>query len=451
MPRHILPAALLALAAPLASAQSADPATLTIEITSVPSSDGTIQAALCADPQAAIPGPCGDYRAVATATSGTTSLTFQDVQPGRYALQFWHDANGNNRPDIPPEGYGYGNDAAWPPTFEAAAIDVATDTTLQLKLQHVPTQFLPTTAPEPQEQLGVDPPSGVERIAVRDDGLYGALYLPDRDHPRPALILLGGSEGGLEAISQIAPSFAKQGYATLALAYWGAPGLPEKLENLPLEYFDTAISWLQANPAIDADSIGIMGWSRGSEAALLAASRNPAIKAVGAIAPSGIVWQGLDFDDMTNTTSAWTLNGEDLPYVIPDPTKWQPNRAMTAMFAASLAEADARPETQIPVERINAPILLISGESDNLWPSTAFSRRIKQRLAAQDFPHPVVHLDYPDAGHVVFIGESDAPMSAFADASLATMGGIKEANHAAWKDNWPKALAFFDAALKGQD
>ena len=142
LPTAILPIALLALAAnPPAAAQSTEPATLVLTIDAVATSEGVIRASLCDDPAAELPGPCATYVAEAPAVAGTTTITFDDVRPGRYALQFWHDANSNGRAEVPPERYGYGNDAHWPPSFERTAIDITSDAVITLTMQDALEQF----------------------------------------------------------------------------------------------------------------------------------------------------------------------------------------------------------------------------------------------------------------------------------------------------------------------
>jgi dienelactone hydrolase len=64
---------------------------------------------------------------------------------------------------------------------------------------------------------------GVTVKLLDEDGLRGAWFLPPGDGPHPAVIVLGGSEGGLP-VRSAAPLLASHGYATLALAYFGLPG-----------------------------------------------------------------------------------------------------------------------------------------------------------------------------------------------------------------------------------
>ena len=49
----------------------------------------------------------------------------------------------------------------------------------------------------------------------------------------------------------------------------------------------------------------------------------------------------------------------------------------------------------IPVERINGPVLLISGEDDQMWPSRTLAEIAMERLRAHRHPYPDEHIAYP--------------------------------------------------------
>jgi dienelactone hydrolase len=72
------------------------------------------------------------------------------------------------------------------------------------------------------------------------------------------------------------------------------------------------VAWLRAQPAVDSKRIAIFGGSKGAELALLAASRNPAIRAVVAIAPSSVIYQSITGGKQES--SSWTAGGKELPY-----------------------------------------------------------------------------------------------------------------------------------------
>jgi len=420
-------------------------ATLTLDVSNLRSSQGRVMVSLCDDAKAPFPGACRAYSAMDAAKQGTLSLRIENMKPGRYAIQAFHDENGNFRPDIPGEGFAFGNDTAYPPAFDAASVQVQGDAHATIRMDYAMAGGARAAAPVASR--GAAAPQGVARIDVRADGLYGELYVPEKSGPAPAMLLIGGSEGGIDVISQMATTFAQRGYATLALAYWNAPGLPQSLEEIPLEYFDRAITWLQGQPQVRRGTVGMLGWSRGAEAALLVASRNPAISAVVAVAPSGVVWQGLNYSARGAYKPAWTVQGKPLPSLVPDSTNYRPGQPLAQMFLASIAAVNARPDTAIPVEKIRGGVLLITGGDDHIQPSTRFADRIAGRLQALGFKGDVMQLDYPAAGHAVFVGDPEGLMARSSSADNPMMGGTPEANAAAWADNWPRTLAFLQKNL----
>ena len=123
-------------------------------------------------------------------------------------------------------------------------------------------------------------PDAVEReiLSVEEHGFLGTFYLPEGAGPFPALLVLGGSGGGSDLPK--AALLAARGYATLAVTYFSRPPLPNVLAEIPLEYFQTALDWLQAQENVEADKIGVLGTSRGGELALLLGATYPQLKAV---------------------------------------------------------------------------------------------------------------------------------------------------------------------------
>ena len=432
------------MAAGLLWAGAAPAATVTVAFEGVRSGQGNVLAQLCGDPKTFM-SSCVAKQGLAKAVAGETVVTFEGVAPGRYALNAFHDENGDFKPEIPPEGYAFGNDTAFPPSFDAASFQVSDDVRIKVRMQYIG-GAPPVAAAGPQ---GIAPPPGVARVDVRQDGLYGELYLPASGGKRlPAIVVFGGSEGGLDIISGMAADFARKGYAALALAYWRAPGLPQTLEQIPLEYFDKAVAWLKARPDIDPKGIGAIGWSRGSEAVLLLGSRNPDVHAIVAVAPSGIVWQGINYQN-GSSKSAWTADGKPLPFVYPKSAAYRADSPLKGLFLGAMTDVDAHPETEIPIEKINGPVLFLSGGDDNLWPSKMMAERMMARLKAKRFGHSHAHLTYEGAGHVIFVGAPDGAMAKAMAQPSPMLGGSAAADSKAWADDWPKVLAFYGKALKG--
>src|SRR5262249_19539421 len=120
---------------------------------------------------------------------------------------------------------------------------------------------------------------------VRTDGFVGVFYEPPGEGHHPAVLVLGGSNGGIPPAPSAAGGLASRGYAVLALAYFGVEGLPRALSNIPLEYFGTALHWLASQPSVDREHIGVFGASRGAELALLLGVAYPGLRAVIAYMP----------------------------------------------------------------------------------------------------------------------------------------------------------------------
>ncbi|MFX9069660.1 hypothetical protein ABTN30_20420, partial [Acinetobacter baumannii] len=74
----------------------------------------------------------------------------------------------------------------------------------------------------------------VTRIEIKEEnGLVGTLFLPQSKNRLPLIITLSGSNGGFS--ENRAKLLASNGFAVLALAYFGVPGLPPHLQEIPLE------------------------------------------------------------------------------------------------------------------------------------------------------------------------------------------------------------------------
>ena len=108
---------------------------------------------------------------------------------------------------------------------------------------------------------------------LEKDGFIGKLHIPDLDHFKgKVLIAFSGSDGIYLLSQKLAEKFQSAGLTTMALAYWNMPGLPESLENIPVEYLGKVSDKLKE---MGYEKIGLWGISMGAEYALLAASLLP--------------------------------------------------------------------------------------------------------------------------------------------------------------------------------
>lgn len=242
---------------------------------------------------------------------------------------------------------------------------------------------------------------------ITENDLNADFFCSGSDTPQKTVIILGGSEGG-KHWSTNSPYIRKlldQGYCVMVLAYFHAPGLPEFLREIPLEYFEEAFHWLSTQKQVIPDDYAVFGHSRGGELALLLASRYPQIKTVIALAPSSVLFpsspQGF-FDVLAGQHSAWSYQGLPLPFV-PWPVSLKNAPSLVSfqqvqMFEEALQNSEAVELASIGVENISAPILCFSAGQDEVWPSALMCDQIMKRLDENNFAFYHAHISH-DNGH----------------------------------------------------
>jgi dienelactone hydrolase len=281
---------------------------------------------------------------------------------------------------------------------------------------------------------------------------------------RPAIILLGGSEGG-SAVTRGAAQLASYGFAVLALPYYSPPAwpsqkaelpaLPAAFADIPVDRLNEAHAWLQArenvNADVDAKRIAVYGTSKGAEFALLAGVHLPWVKSVVAVVPTDVVWEGWGPGVEPTKRSSFSFNGKPLPFV--------PYQDFSQEFMGFQTGDDVRMRrfqdkgraanpvaavaARIPVERIKAPVMLVAGQEDQVWNSAMMAHNIAERRAEAKLE--TVSLIYNDAGHALG-GTGYNPTTQY-DASPMKMGGTPEGNARAQADAWPKTIAFLKRTL----
>src|SRR5438067_11859656 len=210
----------------------------------------------------------------------------------------------------------------------------------------------------------------MRRIDVDDGVLVGSLLVAGDDRC-PGVIALGGSEGGCPV--QVGRLLAGEGFACLALSYFHRPGLPRNLVEVPLDYIETAVRWLQDREEVSGDRVGLIGASKGAELALLSAARFPAVGAVVAYAPSSVVFAGISFGGDGRRRSSWSHHGTPVPFVPYAPRSrpalhWR-GFALAPMYRAALENSAAAAAAAIPIEQTHAPLRLLTGGRDRICPS----------------------------------------------------------------------------------
>ncbi|MFT4135562.1 acyl-CoA thioesterase/bile acid-CoA:amino acid N-acyltransferase family protein [Microbacterium sp.] len=291
-------------------------------------------------------------------------------------------------------------------------------------------------------------------------GLDGLLVLPAGRPPAggwPAVACFGGSEGGFESQVGNAEMLAAHGFAALAASWISEADAATAIASVPLERFVAAIRLLADHPDVDARRIVAMGISRGAEgllAATTAASDAPC-RGLVLISPSSLSWQAIGGDGEIPDTPSWTHAGVPVP--------WRPVRSgelmgqlvrnawrigrdraahrptllrLRAAYAAGLAHGTVG---ELAAERVDAPLLLLTGSVDAVWPSGEMADAIVARRGAK----PDRHVGYEGAGHLIRLG--NLPTDAQWTGGIV-LGGDRAAQAVAQRAAIAEVLRFLGSA-----
>jgi len=295
----------------------------------------------------------------------------------------------------------------------------------------------------------------VKKVEIEFDEVKGTLFRPAEEGRYPAVIILSGSDGGMQ--EHAAALLASKGFVTFALAYFGTEGVPRDLENIPLEYFQRATVWLLEQPYVNGE-VSLIGYSRGGELALLLGATFDYYKKIIAGAPSAYLTPGMK-NGIFAPVKSWVVNQHPLPYVklkYPFSTmfrmfkNWMLKQPISylSIWDYTLKDEEENREASIPVEKIKARVLLIAGGDDQLWPSEHSVKMMEEKLRkAHCDSHQNRYLYYKDAGHFSAFPYSfvNLPANVYMKVGggmTMTFGGSKSANAAAARDSWREIQEF---------
>lgn len=303
---------------------------------------------------------------------------------------------------------------------------------------------------------------GVQRIEVRENGLVGTVYLPATEGPHPAVMILNGSGGGIN--EPRAALYASRGYIAFALAYFKAPGLSDYISNTPLEYFKQGLDWLRATYQPLNNFVAINGQSRGGELVLLLASLFPEdVSAVVAYVPGAVVHSGQNAADpkVGREGPAWLYQGKPITHI------WENNKTATwapfdegpaphrheKAILTALQDEEAVERARIRVEKIQAPIILLSATDDGAWPSSLYSQMVVDHLEKYDFKYDVRWVDTKDGGHAIvfpYVPTTQIVHTHPVSGKISTNGGKADANARSNESSWQEIQDFLSTAVKGK-
>lgn len=242
------------------------------------------------------------------------------------------------------------------------------------------------------------------------DGFIGEMLYHGDDTRRKTIVLLGGFEGGINSLIPIAGALSAEGFNVLALAYFGVGYLPSKLSKIPLEYFDKAIDWLKKKSYVDDKKIGLIGYSKGGELALLLSALKDDFKTTVAVMPSNYRMEYVG--GLFTNKAPWVYKGEDLEYINIDKKAYllemlksiknKENIGQISIYKNGVETAANKESAKIEVENIKGDVLLFSAKDDNIWQSYEFCTEAEKTLKARSGYKHVEHISYENTGHCLY-------------------------------------------------
>lgn len=212
-------------------------------------------------------------------------------------------------------------------------------------------------------------------------------------------IFLGGSEGGFPKLFNF-NFYRKLGLSCLSISYFKTKYSQQNFEKVDLNKLYNSIKTSLKEFNLYDQRIIVMGYSKGAELSLLLGSLFNEIKGVLTINPSNLIFQSPYSLLKNHMSSSWIYNGEEIPYVELDHEKFKQskNKHLYDLYNKAFT-SDYRQDAIIKVEKINGPILLLSGKEDIVWPSSVMSCCIIDRLKEYNFKFWNKSLSYQNAGH----------------------------------------------------
>ncbi len=249
-----------------------------------------------------------------------------------------------------------------------------------------------------------------EDFNMKEHGFAGHLAEPDGGSDRAVIVIMGGEQSLLPGI-KFAERFADYGITGLSVSLFGAPGLPDSPDQIPVDMFIPAAEYLRNVKHIDR--ISVYGQSMGSIFAVLAAQYIGGFENLIMVSPTHVPFEGTHKDKKTMTgRSVATWQGVDVPFVKADFAKVKATKYYThpdakcKVLGMWIAYHDAYQyeiaveKARLSVEKSGARVLLIAGDEDEAWPSEYSVRRIESDLKAAGYGKDVKVIVYPHGSHL---------------------------------------------------
>ena len=249
-----------------------------------------------------------------------------------------------------------------------------------------------------------------ENFNMKEHGFVGHLAEPDAGSDRAVIVIMGGEQSILPGI-KFAERFADYGITGLAVSLFGAEGLPDAPDRIPLDMFIPAVEYLRSRRGIE--HISVYGQSMGSIFAVLVAQYIGGMENLIMVSPTHVPFEGTTKDRKTMTgRSVATFKTEDIPFVSADFTKIKATKyykhrdaeykvlGMWIAYHDAYEDREKAHKAMLHVEKSESRVLLIAGHEDEAWPAEYSVREIEKNLKSAGYEKDVKVIVYPHGSHL---------------------------------------------------
>ncbi|XP_051943380.1 acyl-coenzyme A thioesterase 1-like isoform X1 [Hippocampus zosterae] len=274
---------------------------------------------------------------------------------------------------------------------------------------------------------------GTVREVVNFGKGNGVLFTPPGEGPFPGVLDLSSF-----ASEKRASLLANKGFVVLNVPVMYDK--PAKINYLELDYYQEALVFLQQQPKVGSDGLGVIGRSKAGDIALSLASFVPGVRAVVWInACSGNMGAPLHYRGR-EVLSPVTL---DLTKIIPTA-----DGASIVKFGVTDPNSEENRTSRVPIEKATADFLFLASEDDLNYDCRAYMESMAAQLRRAGKEN-VEMVCYPRAGHLL-----EPPYGPYCRSALhgflrtvIMWGGEPQAHARAEVLAWKKVEEFFRSRL----
>ena len=247
-------------------------------------------------------------------------------------------------------------------------------------------------------------------FTMNEHGFVGHMAEPDEGSDRAVIIIMGGEQSLLPGI-KFAERFADYGIAGLAVSLFGAEGLPDSPNMIPIDMFLPAVEYLRERKQIS--HIRVYGQSMGSIFAVMAAQYVDGFENLIMVSPTHVPFEGTMKDKKTmsgRSVASW--KGKGIPFVKADFSAVKAGKyyrlpeisyKVTGMWIAyrkAYEDEKMVRNAMLHPEKSGARILMIAGDEDECWPAEHSVKLLKKNLEDIGYEKDVKVVIYPHGSHL---------------------------------------------------